>query len=120
MVDLTKYTGIIREGKTIRYEGRFNTYEFPTEIEAKIFESLYNSLAVEALEEMMGLIKKHNVVRDAEKLSEKDLASYASRYFRGGGIQGIRAPTQDSIEKRTKQLLELRKDIGLLKELGLL
>lgn len=120
MVDLTKYAGISRKGRIIKYENRLNEYPFPTEEEAKKFERLYNSLAVEALKEMMSIIKEKNIVRDAEKLSEEDLAFHAGQYFTHGGVHGIRAPTLGGIEKKANKLYELSKDFKLLKKVGLI
>ena len=118
-VDLTQYTRINRKGNVITYENRGNEYPFSTEREAEQFENLYNFLAVDALKEVMSVIKKHNVVSNAEELSEEDLAFHAGQYFEKG-IYRISAPTLDSVEKKANELFALSKDINLLKRVGLL
>ena len=122
MIDLTHYTTVRREGTSLRFGNILNKWDFPTIEEAKQFERLYNSLAVDALEEMMCIIKKHNIVRDAEKLNETDLASHASLYYTGGGIGvgSIRGPTLSDVLDKTKKLYELSKNIKLLQNIGLI
>ena len=122
MIDLTLYTGAYRKGRFIRFGNIQNKNEFPTLEEAKKYEKLYNTLAVKALKEMMSIIKEYGVVRDAKKLSEKDLASCASHYYLGGGIGvgNTRGPTLEKILNKTRELYFLSKNTKLLKKIGLI
>lgn len=120
MIDLIPYTGAYRKGRFIRFGNIQNKNEFPTLEEAKKYEKLYNILAVKALKEMMSIIKEHGVVRDAKKLSEKDLASYAKFYYEGSEIANVRCPTLDQILDQTKELYFLSKNTKFLKKIGLI
>ena len=123
MIDLTNYAGVYRDGRFIKFGNILNKKEFPTVEEAEKFERLYNVLAVNALKEMISIIKKRGVVRttDNQPLSEKDLASYAQHYYQGGGIEGsIRGPTLEEVLTKTNEIYILSKDIKILESVGLI
>ena len=130
MVDLTKYTGISREGRVLKFGNRYvystiqNENKFPTIEEAKKFEKLYNILAIEAIKEMMSIIKEYKIVRNSKgkKFSEEELAWWAQQYYQSGGIGrgGPRGPTLDSVLDKAKELYTLSKNLAIMKRAGLM
>ena len=114
MVDLKEYTGLRRQGNKILKFGRIcNDYDFPTEKEARGFERLYNSLAINTLKEIISNLKQSP---NNSGLSQIELASRASHYFdMGMGTKDI-----SNVLSETKRLYELSKNIKLLKKLDLI
>jgi len=120
MVNLTKYTGLRRQGsKTLKFGNICNDYDFPTEREARGFERLYNSLAVDALEQIISSIKqgRDHINANVHNLKSEELVSHANWYFIHAGFGSL---SLDSVLKETKRLYELSKNIKLLKKVELI
>lgn len=123
MVDLTKYTGLRRQGKKCLHFGRIcDDYDFPTERETRNFERLYNSLATNALEGIISDIRqgKLHINANVQDLKPKQLATYASGYFMHPEVISTSASGFTSILEETRRLYALSKDIKFLKKLDLI